>query len=105
MKRLSRDGPRPLEGTVAWHYQQMGRLVAQAGPLDWGELKAACKELMLRNHVQAAIDHYPSEFCLHLVRHRPQKFYGRHSSRCKYFWHSSGVSERVTRVRATVISA
>ena len=26
---------------MAWHYQEMGRLVAQAGTLDWEELTAA----------------------------------------------------------------
>ena len=33
-------GPRPLKSPVAWHYTEMGRLVADAGKRDWDELVA-----------------------------------------------------------------
>jgi uncharacterized protein YbgA (DUF1722 family) len=33
-------GLRPLKRPVAWHYTEMGRLVADAGTRDWDELAA-----------------------------------------------------------------
>ena len=39
--RNDAHGPRPLQSTVAWHCQELGRLVAQAGTLDWEKLDAA----------------------------------------------------------------
>jgi uncharacterized protein YbgA (DUF1722 family) len=40
-------GPRPLKRPVAWHYTEMGRLVADAGKRDWDELTAEYGSMLM----------------------------------------------------------
>ena len=40
-------GPRPLKRPGAWHYTEMGRLVADAGKRDWDELTAEYGSMLM----------------------------------------------------------